>query len=187
MAATANVATARVANVLKEAKASAAAEAEKEVAAKEAAECLPLTSMLATTLFNSKNYSYFCTRNRHEGMKTFAYIVGMTLILSACTGEDRSGEEPFPPTVRTHFANVAADACNFQGEVVASPNSNVTERGFYYGNDTLRVQLLAPLSDEPVFDATATDLKAGDYYVYAYATNGMGTTRGDTLTFSILP
>ena len=118
-------------------------------------------------------------------MKTLAYIVGMTLLLTACSGVDRSSEEPFAPTVRTHFANVEDEVCNFRGEVVSSPNSTVTERGFYYGNDTLRVQILVELSDETVFEATTPEMKAGDYFVYAYATNGMGTSYGDTLSFSI--
>lgn len=118
-------------------------------------------------------------------MKRLAYIVGMTVLLSSCSGVDRSSEEPFAPTVRTHFANVVDDVCNFRGEVVSSPNSTVTERGFYYGNDTLRIQLLAELSEESVFEATTPELKAGEYYVYAYATNGIGTTNGDTLSFTI--
>ncbi|MBR1593375.1 MAG: hypothetical protein IJ684_06795 [Bacteroidales bacterium] len=118
-------------------------------------------------------------------MKRTPYIFLLAL-LAACTGEDRSGEVPYAPSVRTVDAVVDGGTCSFTGEVQASPNSLLTAQGFYYGNDTLRVQVLAPLTGEALFSESVAELKAGDYYVHAFATNGIGTTNGDTLRFSIL-
>ena len=56
--------------------------------------------------------------------------------------------------------------------------------GFKYGNDTLRaeVQAAEPL---PSFSAETDSLGAGRYFAVAYAQNGMGTSYGDTLYFTV--
>lgn len=119
-------------------------------------------------------------------MRFFPYIFVLCALLTACAGEDRSGEVPYAPTVRTVDAVATGTMCRFTGEVLASPNSLLTSQGFYYGNDTLRVQVLVPLTEEALFTEEVADLKGGDYYVHAFATNGVGTSNGDTLYFSIV-
>lgn len=128
----------------------------------------------------SISYMIETTMNR-----LFALLAVIGLILfTACSPEDRSGEQPFAPTVRTLPAEATDGNVRFAGEVVASPNSSIRDCGFIYGNDTLRVSLEAEVA-LPVFYATADSLLPGSYYVTAYAANGIGTTYGDTLYFEI--
>lgn len=77
------------------------------------------------------------------------------------------------------------DSCVMEGVIVSSPNSKVTGRGFYYGNDTLRIQVVSNDTLTTTFRESIDSIAPGDYYVYAFATNGMGTRYGDTLTFCI--
>lgn len=104
-------------------------------------------------------------------------------LLVAC-GEDRSDEQPFAPTVETVAAEVTGDSARLTGAVIASPNSSLTECGFTYGNDTLTLEVVSP-DTAFAFSAVTDSLGAGDYYAVAYATNGMGTSHGDTLRFTI--
>lgn len=106
-----------------------------------------------------------------------------TALLASC-GEDRSGEQPFAPTVQSVSATVDGPTATLTGEVTASPNSTLRECGFAYGNDTLRATCKAA---EPgaTFSATTDTLEAGTYFAVAYATNGVGTSHGDTIRFTI--
>ncbi|MBQ7634441.1 MAG: hypothetical protein IJS89_02605 [Bacteroidaceae bacterium] len=119
-------------------------------------------------------------------MKRFPFIaLTLLAIFTACAGEDRSGEQPFAPVVRTLGAEPAVgDSVRMTGEVVESLNSTVTKRGFTYWNDTLKVTREAPLDDTNVFRAFTDSLGDGDYSYAAFATNGIGTSYGDTLTFT---
>lgn len=120
-------------------------------------------------------------------MNTTHSIPALVLLVAACMaacGEDRSGEQPFAPTVLTLGAEVDADSVRMTGAVTASPNSSLTACGFAYGNDTLR---LRTETAEPAatFSATVDSLLPGDYFTVAFATNGVGTSYGDTLYFTI--
>lgn len=109
--------------------------------------------------------------------------LSVLLLLAAC-GEDRSGEQPFAPTVVSAGCTVQGDSALLSGTVTASPNSSLTECGFTYGNDTLRATTKAPQAAEN-FTAATDSLGAGDYYAVAYAKNGVGTGYGDTIRFTI--
>lgn len=111
-------------------------------------------------------------------------ILAVLISVFAACGEDRSGEQPFAPTVETVSAEVMADSALLTGRVTASPNSSLTVCGFYYGNDTISKTCVAPAPTE-TFTAVTDSLGAGDYYAVAYATNGMGTSVGDTIYFTI--
>lgn len=115
---------------------------------------------------------------------TLLYILPSFILFSACNGVDRSGEQPFAPTVETLAAEAAGDGVLLNGRVTDSPNSDVLECGFLYGNDTLRVKLK---SEEVslLFSAYADSLQNGNYYAVAYARNGVGTSYGDTVRFQI--
>ena len=84
----------------------------------------------------------------------------------------------------TLAAEAAGDGVLLNGRVTDSPNSDVLECGFLYGNDTLRVKLK---SEEVslLFSAYADSLQNGNYYAVAYARNGVGTSYGDTVRFQI--
>lgn len=107
-----------------------------------------------------------------------------SFFLFVSCGEDRSGEQPFAPTVESVSAEVVTDSVLLTGHVISSPNSSLTACGFYYGNDTINASCVAPAPTE-TFVAVTDSLGSGDYYAVAYATNGMGTSLGDTIYFTI--
>lgn len=104
-------------------------------------------------------------------------------MLIAC-GEDRSDEQPFAPTVETASVEVLGDSALLTGNVTSSLNSSLTKCGFAYGNDTLTLDVVSP-DTAFTFSAVTDSLGAGEYYAVAYAANGMGTSYGDTLYFTI--
>ena len=119
-------------------------------------------------------------------MKYFSYLFSTLLaamLLAAC-GEDRSGEQPFAPTLGEMSAVVMADSVRLTGIVTASPNSTLLECGFTYGNDTLRGKVQAPVLTSQ-FSVTIDSLLPGNYFAVGYAKNGVGTTYADTLRFTI--
>ena len=119
-------------------------------------------------------------------MKHFPSFVLLAIAASAAAacGEDRSGEQPFAPTVQSVGVEVKQHTAVLTGAVLASPNSSLKECGFAYGNDTLRAKCTAA---EPAatFTAETDSLGAGHYYAVPYASNGVGTTYADTLYFDI--
>ena len=117
-------------------------------------------------------------------MNRFIWGIFLSLALAACNPEDRSGEQPFAPTVRTLSAVMEEGQCLLTGSVDASPNSRVLKKGFRCGNDTLRLDLLSE-DEEDVFQVNVEGLLPGEYFAVAYAINGVGTSMGDTLLFNI--
>ena len=119
-------------------------------------------------------------------MKHFPSLVLLAIAVGAAAacGEDRSGEQPFAPTVQSVGVEVKQHTAVLTGAVLASPNSSLKECGFAYGNDTLRAKCTAA---EPAatFTAETDSLGAGHYYAVPYASNGVGTTYADTLYFDI--
>ena len=120
-------------------------------------------------------------------MKALSIIIPICLftlstMLTSC-GEDRSGEQPFVPTVQTGTAQQVADSVLLTGAVIASPNSHLLECGFEYGNDTLRAKVVADTLT--TFSAFTDSLGKGNYYAVAYARNGVGTGHGDTIRFNV--
>ena len=119
-------------------------------------------------------------------MKHFPSFVLLAIAAGAAAacGEDRSGEQPFAPTVQSVGVEVKQYTAVLTGAVLASPNSSLKECGFAYGNDTLRAKCTAA---EPAatFTAETDSLGAGHYYAVPYASNGVGTTYADTLYFDI--
>ena len=119
-------------------------------------------------------------------MKHFPSFVLLAIAAGAAAacGEDRSGAQPFAPTVQSVGVEVKQHTAVLTGAVLASPNSSLKECGFAYGNDTLRAKCTAA---EPAatFTAETDSLGAGHYYAVPYASNGVGTTYADTLYFDI--
>lgn len=108
----------------------------------------------------------------------------LLIILSACSGEDRSGEEPQLPTVRTLDVLTSDTGKVFTGIVLTSLNSSLRSCGFYYGNDTLEETLTCDEATD-TFSLTVDSLEDGTYYVEAWAKNGMGTATGESVIFSV--
>ena len=120
-------------------------------------------------------------------MRNFSHIfilLQVICILSSCGGEDRSGEQPMKPKVKTLSTEVVGDSCVVVGMVEESLNSRVVRRGITYGNDTLRAESLATDTLE-TFHASTQRLLPGTYFVAAFAENGIGISYGDTIYFTI--
>lgn len=116
----------------------------------------------------------------HRTLLSCCVLLSLAGIVSC--GEDRSGEQPFAPTVVSRGCEVVADSVVLTGEVTASPNSSLTRCGFVVGNDTLRREVDAR-EVIAAFTAVADSLEPGAYYAVPFAANGVGTSYGDTLRF----
>lgn len=106
--------------------------------------------------------------------------------LASCSGVDRSDEQPLAPVVETLGVQVTGDSCTMQGLVVESHNSALRECGFVFGTgDTLHLKQEAAVADM-AFTVVADSLIPGEYYYAAYARNGISTSYGDTLYFTVV-
>lgn len=114
----------------------------------------------------------------------FALVGCLLSAVLSCHPVDRSGEQPFAPVVESVSATVEGDVCRMSGRIVSSINSPVTRRGFSYGNDTLRLEAESADATD-LFHAETRPLESGRYYMVSFAGNGIGTTYGDTIYFSI--
>lgn len=112
------------------------------------------------------------------------FLVGPLMWLS-CTGEDRSDEQPLVPGKVYATVTECGDSCIVNGFVGESHNSALTECGFYWGNDTLSNLFIADEASYN-FSMIIDSVNNGTYYAVPYATNGIGTTYGDTVHFIIL-
>ena len=64
--------------------------------------------------------------NKKSSLLYSLFFSFFTFLLVAC-GEDRSGEQPFAPTVESLSVVVEADSALLSGHVSASPNSTLLE------------------------------------------------------------
>ena len=121
-------------------------------------------------------------------MKKYLFLFSLLLLpfLWNCSGEDRSGEQPFAPVLSSPEAIPMGDSCLLRGYVVSSPNSSLTACGFYYGNDSIKKELTCSNIDFTFEDVTDS-LGAGRFYAVSYAQNGIGKTLSDTLWFELIP
>lgn len=126
-------------------------------------------------------------------------IICLTTLIVSC-GEDRSDEQPFAPTLSALTATQTADSTvTFSAQILSSKNSSITACGFIWGDSTdtytHALDSLPAVSTSPhitpsqaaSFSATIDTLAPGTYFALAYATNGIGTTRTDTIIFSVRP
>lgn len=124
-------------------------------------------------------------------------IICITAILSSC-GEDRSDEQPFAPTLSALTATQTGDSTVLlSAQILSSKNSSITACGFIWGDstgsNTLSLDSLPAVSTSPhiapsqavSFSAAIDTLAPGTYFALAFATNGIGTTRTDTISFSV--
>ena len=106
------------------------------------------------------------------------------LLLAAACGEDRSDEQPFPPSVETLGCTVDGGRARLSGRLVSNRNSLVTELGVQCWNDSLDQSYTADAGTSD-YEVVTDTLDAGTYHYAAYAVNGMGKAYGDTLSFDI--
>ena len=104
----------------------------------------------------------------------------------SCSGDDRSGEIPYAPTLRIDQPVIEGNSVTLKATVLSSPNSSLVACGFFVGNDLQEEELKC---DTPsvVFSCQIDSLAPGRHYAVAYAKNGIAQTTSDTLRFSIEP
>ena len=100
-----------------------------------------------------------------------------------------------PPSVSSAAAgSIAALSAVLNGNVSNAGTSAVTARGFVYSTMSMTLEIgadgittLSSGSGTGLFSATAENLSPGTtYYFRAFATNGTGTSYGETLSFTTL-
>jgi hypothetical protein len=99
---------------------------------------------------------------------------------------------PILPTVTTTAAtNITTTTVTSGGNVTSDGGASVTARGVCWStssNPTLANNITTDGSGTGVFVSNLTGLNPNTlYYVKAYATNSMGTTYGDEVSFTTLP
>lgn len=123
--------------------------------------------------------------------RIFAVLVTATLIYSGCT-KDTADVRLSPQIATTQVINIGSDSATVIGFVVAGGNE-FTERGVYYGTDTLPTAannkvIYTGQNTKATFNATLTDLAfATKYYARAYGINQNTTVYGTGITFTTLP
>lgn len=122
-------------------------------------------------------------RRLRAALPLVAAVTGLSA-LTACNPVDRSGEQPFPPTLESVSATVEGNVCLMTGRILTSVNSDILKRGFNYGNDTLRIEVEST-DETDLFHATTRPLEPGRYFMVPFARNGVGITRSDTIYFRI--
>lgn len=120
-------------------------------------------------------------KNLLTALLTFA-----TLLNLSCSGDDRSGEIPYAPTLRIDQPVIEGNSVTLRATVLSSPNSSLVACGFFVGNDLQEEELKCD-TPSTVFSCRADSLDPGSHYAVAYAKNGIGQTTSDTLRFSIEP
>ena len=111
-------------------------------------------------------------------------MLSAALLTLSCSGEDRTGEIPYAPTVRIDPVTIDSNRATLQGTVLSSPNSSLVACGFFVGNDSLKKELHSEIPST-VFRCQTDSLTPGLHYAVAYAKNGIGQTTSDTLWFTI--
>lgn len=109
-----------------------------------------------------------------------------TLLSFSCSGDDRSGEVPYAPTLRIDQPVIEGNSVTLRATVLSSPNSSLVACGFFVG-DGLQEEELKCDTPSTVFSCQIDSLASGRHYAVAYAKNGIAQTTSDTLRFSIAP
>ncbi len=135
--------------------------------------------------------SYTAIINNLTPNTTYYYKAYATNAVGTAYGEVMSVAltTAYPPTVATATANViSAAVCNISGNVTSDGGLTVTSRGFVYGtNVNALTQTVTSGSGTGDFNKTITGLTASTTYYYkAYATNAVGTSYGEVMSFTTL-
>lgn len=121
-------------------------------------------------------------------MKTFlTTLLSLAALLSlSCSGDDRSGEMPYAPTLRIDQPVIEGHSVILRATVLSSPNSSLVACGFFVGNDLQEEELKCD-TPSTSFSFQIDSLGTGSHYAVAYAKNGIAQTTSDTLLFTIQP
>ena len=135
--------------------------------------------------------SYTAIINNLTPNTTYYYKAYATNAVGTAYGEVMSVAltTAYPPTVSTANANViSAAVCNISGNITSDGGLTVTSRGFVYGTNVNDLtQTVTSGSGTGDFNKTITGLTASTTYYYkAYATNAVGTSYGEVMSFTTL-
>ena len=128
-----------------------------------------------------------------ESNKTYYFRAFATNSKGTSTGETlqfTTNQELSAPVIITNSAtNVITDGGTLNGNVTSDGNSTITGRGFYWSstdNSPDSNDIVEPVSGSTGnFNKILTGLESNKtYYFRAFATNGEGTSTGETLQFT---
>lgn len=115
--------------------------------------------------------------------------LGILLIFSGCNKDDAPETKPLVST--SSVSDITQTSANLNGEVTNAGSSAVTTRGFAYSIETapdIADLTVAAGSGTGNFNAVVSNLTANTtYFVRAYATNDVGTTYGNEVSFTTSP
>lgn len=118
------------------------------------------------------------------------FILLTILLLDGCSSNNGTNENPTLPNLTTITVNsVTATTSSSGGNISSDGGSAVTSRGVVWGtNSTPTIDLMTKTTDGTgigSFSSTITGLTPNTaYYVRAYATNNVGTSYGNEVTFT---
>lgn len=93
-----------------------------------------------------------------------------------------------PTVADAEISNITSSSAVLSASVIDDGNTNITDRGFYYNssaNIDSRANKLSANSGLGNFSITISNLRPGQtYYVKSFATNSVGTSYGDEISFT---
>ncbi len=116
-------------------------------------------------------------------------IMGVLLMLTnSCNKDENSDNNPILKVTTTAITSIAANTATSGGNVTSDGGENVTARGICWeksSNPTINGNKTLDGAGTGIFSSEMTGLKPSTlYYVRAYATNSIGTTYGEELSFT---
>jgi uncharacterized delta-60 repeat protein len=141
---------------------------------------------------NYTQFSYDLTTYAGQSIKVAIICVSVDkyyLVVDdiLCTSSS-SGSITLPTITTTVISSVTSTSAVSGGNVISDGGANVTSRGICYSTCPNPTYVQNPTSDGTgtgIFTSNITDLKANTtYYVRAYATNSVGTTYGNNISFT---
>jgi uncharacterized protein (TIGR02145 family) len=109
-------------------------------------------------------------------------------VVGTSSGDTLQFVVPVAPTMDTDSISSTASGATFHGRTLSTGGAALSHRWFKYGTSaTALSDSIAGVAGTPdsLFTASVTSLAPGTYYVAAFGKNLVGTSSGDTLSFSI--
>ncbi|MBR5592963.1 MAG: hypothetical protein IKW46_02700 [Bacteroidaceae bacterium] len=121
--------------------------------------------------------------------KLSLFLVALTIALVSCESEIENPTAVEPTVVTKSVKEITESTAEVVGQVASDGGAEVTERGVCWNSDGTPTILDYRVKDAEVglgtFTSKLSDLEANTtYYVRAYATNEVGTSYGEEMSFT---
>lgn len=122
-------------------------------------------------------------------MKKLSLFLIALIAMASCESQIENSTVTEPTVVTKSVKEITESTAMVIGQVVADGGADVTERGVCWNTDGAPIIIDYCVKDAEVglgtFTSNLTDLEANTtYYVRAYATNEVGTTYGEEISFT---